>query len=357
MDISSETKPRPSTVTELARNPRSVAELRAWHGLREEETLEPGLPIIDPHHHLWIRPGHRYLLDEFLEDASSGHNVRATVFVECGAMYKASGPQALRPVGETEFANGMAAMSASGLYGSTAVCAGIVGFADLTLGEAVQDVLEAHIAAGGGRFRGIRNQAARDESLHWDKQNPKDLLLDRRFRAGFATLAPMKLTYDAWQFFTQLGDLIDLARAFPETTIVLNHLGGIVGVGGHEGRLAEEFPFWREHMRKLAEYANVVVKVGGLAMLRAGFDAALRDEPPSSEDLAALWRPYVETCIDAFGPHRCMFESDFPPDKQSCSYRVLWNVFKRLAGSYSADEKSALFHDTAARVYRLLPLA
>ena len=270
-------------------------------------------------------------------------------------MYRASGPAALRPIGETEFVNGVAAMSASGSYGSTAVCAGIVGFADLLLGEAVQEVLEAHIAAGGGRFRGIRNQAARDESLHWESQKTKDLLLDRRFRAGFARLAPMSLVYDGWQFFTQLDDVIDLARSFPDTTIVLNHVGGIVGVGGHEGRLSEEFPYWRAQMRKLAECAEVVVKVGGLGMLRAGFAPALRDEPPSSADLAALWRPYIETCIEAFGPRRCMFESNFPPDKQSCSYRVLWNVFKRLTASCSANEKAALFHDTAARVYRLPP--
>ena len=163
----------------------------------------------------------------------------------------------------------------------------------------------------------------------------------------------MDLPYDAWQFFTQIGELIDLARSFPDTTIVLNHLGGIVGVGGHEGRLAEEFPLWRTHIRNLAGCANVVVKLGGLGMLRAGFDFPLRDEPPSSEELAAAWRPYIETCIEAFGPRRCMFESNFPPDKQTCSYRVLWNAFKRLAASCSVEEKTALFHDTAARVYRL----
>lgn len=349
----SNVKRRPSSVTELARNPRSMAELRIWHKLREEEVLDPDRSIIDPHHHLWERPGQHYLLDEFLEDASSGHNIRATVFVECKAMYRASGPESLRPVGETEFANGAAAMSASGVYGSTAVCAGIVGFADLLVGDAVQDVLEAHIGAGGGRFRGIRNQAARDESLHWEVQKPKDLLADRRFRAGFAKLAPMNLPYDAWQFFTQQGEAIDLARSFPDTTIVVNHLGGIVGVGGHEGKLEQEFPLWRTHMLELAACPNVVMKLGGLGMLRAGFDFAMRDEPPSSEELAVLWRPYIETCIEVFGPQRCMFESNFPPDKQTCSYRVLWNAFKRLAASYSAQEKAALFHDTAARVYRL----
>ena len=344
-----------ATVTDLARQPRSVAELRSWLDLHQEDVLEPDLPIIDPHHHFWERPGHRYLLHEFLDDANSGHNIRATVFVECNAMYRAGGPAAMRPVGETEFANGMAAMSASGNYGSIAVSAGIVASADLLLGDAVQAVLEAHIAVSGGRVRGIRNQGATDEALPWEPQRTRHLLADSRFRAGFARLAPMNLAYDAWQYFPQLGEVIDLARSFPGTPIVLNHLGGVLGVGGYEGRREEHFPLWRTHMRNLAACENVTVKVGGLGMPRVGFDFALRAEPPTSEELAAAWRPYIETCIEAFGPQRCMFESNFPPDNHCCSYRVLWNAFKRLAASCSAEQKAALFHDTAARVYRLLP--
>lgn len=351
--MSDETTATPTTMTGWARAPRSAADLRRWHALREEPVLEPALPVVDPHHHLWDRPGHPYLLHDFLADAGSGHDIRSTVFVECNAMYKAGGPTALRPVGETEFINGMAAMSASGLYGPIAVCAGIVGFADLTLGEAVQEVLDAHIAAGGGRFRGIRHQAAHDESLHWEKQKPRGLLIDTTFRRGFARLAPTGLVFDAWLFFTQLDDLVDLARSFPDTTIVLNHLGGVLGVGAHEGRLAQEFPVWKSNMQKVADCPNVMVKVGGLGMPKAGLGAPLLATPPSSEALAASWRPYVESAIESFGANRCMFESDFPPDKQSCSYRVLWNTFKRLAADCSAEEKAALFHDTAARVYRL----
>jgi L-fuconolactonase len=221
------------------------------------------------------------------------------------------------------------------------------------LGDGVQSVLEAHMVAGGGRFRGIRNQAASDESLHWEKQRPKGMLLDPTLRAGFGRLAPMGLIYDAWQFFTQLDDVVDLARSFPNTTIVLNHLGGILGVGAHEGRLSGEFAYWKAQMRKLAPHSNVFVKVGGLGMPKVGFPAALRPKPPSSDELAVLWRPYVETSIELFGAARCMFESDFPPDKQTCSYRLLWNAFKRLSHSLSADEKADLFHDTADRVYRL----
>ena len=345
----------PRTATQRARAPRSAEELRRWQAGNPEPVLEPGIPIIDPHHHLWDRPGHPYLLPEFLADAGCGHDIRATVFVECGAMYRASGPAEMKPVGETEFVSGMAAMSASGLYGPTAVCAGIVSFADLTLGPAVQEVLDAHVAAGGGRLRGIRHQSAHDESLHWEKQKPKGLLRDARLRAGLARLVPMGLVFDAWVYFTQLGDVADLARSSPGTPIVLNHLGGVLGVGAHEGRLGEEFSVWKCGMKNLATCENVVVKVGGLGMLKAGLGAALRETPASSCELAASWRPYVETCIEMFGAERCMFESDFPPDKQSCSYSVLWNAFKRLASSSSTSEKTALFHDTAARVYQLPP--
>ncbi len=341
------------TVTQWARAPRSAEELRRWHALIEEPALEPEIPIIDPHHHLWDRPGNRYLLHDYLEDAGCGHDIRATVFVECGAMYRADGPAEMKPVGETEFINGMAAMSASGMYGPTAVCAGIVSYADLTLGPAVQDVLDAHVVAGGGRLRGIRHQAANAPSLHWEKQKPPGLLRDAALRAGLSRLAPMELVFDAWVYFTQLGDLADLARHAGDTTIVLNHLGGVLGIGAHEGRLGEDFAEWKSGLEKVAAYDNVVVKVGGLGMLKAGMGFAQRAQPPSSAELAEAWRPYVEAAIEMFGAERCMFESNFPPDKQSCSYRVIWNAFKRLAHSCSDREKASLFHGTAARVYRL----
>ena len=339
-----------------------------------EAILEPELPIVDPHHHLWdrrmlppaqgpehpfttaIKPAQRYLLDELLADTGSGHNVVATVFLECRAFYKADGPVEMRPVGETEFVNGVAAMSASGLYGETRACAGIVGNADLTLGDGVKAVLEAHERVGGGRFRGIRNSASWDpdtEVLGPLNRIQKGHYLRDDFRAGFKHLAPMGLSFDAWMLEPQLPDLLDLARAFPDTTIVLDHVGTPIGRGSYAGRLEERFPIWRENMRELAKSPNVVVKLGGLAMAFCNFPSFLAEPRVPSEQLAKEWGPYIDTCIEAFGAERCMFESNFPVDMGSCTYAVLWNAFKRLASGASADEKTALFSGTAKRVYRL----
>ena len=341
-----------------------------------EAILEPDLPIVDPHHHLWDRrnyatpaaPEHpfmtaiadarRYLLDQLLADTGSGHNVRATVFVECGAMYKSDGPAELRGVGETEFVHGIAAMSASGVYGPTRVCAGIVGKADLLLGDAVEPVLEAHIQAGGGRFRGIRNSAsfeADKEVLGPLNRVEAGLYLSDDFRKGFARLAPLGLTFDAWLLEPQLPDLIDLARAFPDQTIILDHVGTPLGRASYEGRLSERFGIWRDNIRELAKSPKVVVKLGGLAMAFCNFPSFLAEPRAPSEQLAREWGPYIESCIEAFGPERCMFESNFPVDMGSCSYATLWKAFKPVAKAYSADEKTALFSGTATKViiYRL----
>ena len=322
-----------------------------------EEILEPELAICDPHHHLWDYPGKsRYLLDELLADTGSGHRIESTVFVECGSFYREDGPEALRPVGETEFVNGVAAMSASGAYGPMRACAGIVGFADLTLGGEVEEVLAAHMVAGGGRFRGIRHAAGWDSSaaVHNSHTNPPEHLYARPdFRAGFAKLADFQMSFEAWQFHPQLPDLLDLARAFPEQPIVLDHVGGFLGIGPYEGKRDQIYPRWAANIRDLAECQNVVVKLGGLAMSMCGFGFNKREVPASSQELADAWRPYVETCIEAFGPERSMFESNFPMDKVSCSYATLWNAFKRLASGASAGEKALLFRDVARRVYRL----
>ncbi len=339
-----------------------------------EEILWPDLPIVDPHHHLWDRrnyatpaaPEHpfmtaiadarRYLLDELLADTGSGHNVIATVFVECGAMYRADGPVETRVVGETEFVNGVAAMAASGIYGETKACAGIVSRADLMLGDDVVPVLEAHIKAGGGRFRGIRNSASYDadnEVLGPLNRLEAGFYLSDGFRKGFKHLAPMGLTFDAWLLEPQLPEVIDLARAFPETTIVLDHVGTPIGRGSYEGKLAERFGVWRDNIRELAKSPKVVVKLGGLAMAFCNFPSFLAEPRAPSEQLAAEWGPYIETCIEAFGAERCMFESNFPVDMGSCTYPVLWNAFKRIAKGASAAEKTALFSGTATKVYRL----
>jgi L-fuconolactonase len=341
-----------------------------------EAILEPELPIVDAHHHLWDRPAAmiaamppprhgfeqvtrrvpRYLLDQLLADVGSGHNIRATVYMQCGSMYRANGPAALRPVGETEFVNGIAAMTASGRYGPVRACAGIVGHADLTLGDAAAEVLEAHIAAGGGRFRGIRHSAS------WD-QDPNvlgplaggspGLYRSARFREGFARLAPLGLSFDAWMLEPQLGDLVDLANAFPDTQIILDHVGTPLGIASYAGRRDERFPIWRENIRALARLPKVSVKLGGLAMAFCGFPSFLSSPPAPSTQLAAEWKPYVEACIEAFGVERCMFESNFPVDLGSCDYDVLWNAFKHIAAGYSQGEKTALFSGTASRVYRL----
>jgi predicted TIM-barrel fold metal-dependent hydrolase len=303
-----------------------------------------------------IRDIPRYLLDELLTDLKSGNNVIGTVYMECGAMYRADGPEALRCVGETEFVNGVAAMSASGLYGNLRACAGIVGHVDFRY-EGVEDVLRSHIAAGHGRFRGIR------QSCSWDADPgvlgplhgrvPEGLYRDAGFREGFKCLARLGLSFDAWLLEPQLPDLIDLARAFPDTVIVLDHVGTPLGIAAYAGRREERFEVWRENIRALGKCANVHVKLGGLPMPFAGWRKRMAEPLPTSETLAAQWKPYIETCIETFGPERGMFESNFPVDRFGADYAALWNAFKRLAAGYSAAEKTALFSGTAKKVYRL----
>ena len=328
-----------------------------WLDRRREEILEPELPIVDPHHHLVDRPETgRYLLPDLLADIGSGHNVTATVYLEWLSMYRAQGPVERRPIGEIEFANGVAAMAASGTYGTTKVCAGIVGYADLARGASVETVLEAMIAAGGGRFRGIRFiTASHSDQAAWGSPiiRPAGLLTDPRVREGIARLAPLGLSVDAWMYHTLLGDLVVLARVFPETPIVLDHVGGAIGLGPYAGKRDEVFAEWNGKIRELAACPNVHIKLGGLGMRMFGFTHHMGELPPSSEELAAAWRPYIETCIAAFGPERAMFESNFPVDKGSCGYAALWNAFKRIAAGYSAAEKTALFAGTASKFYRL----
>ena len=337
-----------------------------------EPILEPDLPIIDPHHHLWDlrammgafpQPLHSfiasialtpyYAFNEIQAEIASGHNVIGTVFMECGAFYNAAASDALKVVGEVEFVNGVAAQSASGLYGPARLCAAIIGHADLRLGDGARPVLEALLAAS-PRFTGIRHAAAWDadpDVLGPPFHHPGGLYLDAEFRKGFAHLGQLGLTFDAWLLEPQLGDLLDLARAFPDQKIVLDHCGTPLGMGSYHGKLPERFDTWRGMMHQIGSCPNVSVKLGGLAMSFAG----LPDHGPAaglgSEALAAMWRPYIETCIEAFGPHRGMFESNYPVDKWGASYPVLWNAFKRLTAGASADEKAALYAGNAARFY------
>jgi predicted TIM-barrel fold metal-dependent hydrolase len=321
-----------------------------------EAILDPELPIVDPHHHLWLRGGHTYLLDELLADLNTGHNVVATVFEECHSMYRADGPPEMRAVGETQFVAGIAAMSESGNYGRTRVAVGIVGAADLTLGDRVEPVLVAQLRAGGGRFRGVRHSAGYDaDPIIGNSGTGVAPQLYRRpdFRAGLARLSALGLSFDAWLYHPQLADVIELARAFPATPIVMGHVGGFLGYGPYSGRHAEEFAAWKRAMTELAGCPNVVVKLGGMVNRGAGYDFHAAATAPSSETMAAVWRPFVETCIELFGARRCMFESNFPVDKMAVGYAQLWNAFKRIAAGASRDEKLAMFAGTAARVYRL----
>ncbi|NQV99956.1 MAG: amidohydrolase family protein [Rhodospirillales bacterium] len=331
-----------------------------WLTLTTEETLEPDLPICDPHHHLWEfryeRSANRYLLNDILEDINVGHNIVSTVFMECGAMWKADGPPPMRVIGETEFVNGIAAMSASGMYGPCKVAAGIICTADLTLGAPVGAVLDAQLAAGGGRVRGIRY------GLPWDASDvvpkartlpPQHLMRDETFRQGFAELAKRNMSFEIWCYHHQLPDAIDLARAFPDTTIILDHFGGPLGVGPYAGKADEVYATWCQDITELAKCQNVNAKLGGINMIENGFGWHEKPKPPSSQELMEATRRYYEFTIAQFGVDRCMFESNFPVDQVSCSYNVLWNSFKRLTAGYSAEEKAKLYHDTATRVYRL----
>jgi predicted TIM-barrel fold metal-dependent hydrolase len=323
-----------------------------WH----EEILEPDLPIVDPHHHLWDRPGWRYLLEEFLADVNSGHNVVASVFVQCRSMYRRDGPEDLRPLGETEFVNGVAAMSASGSYGPARICAGIVGHADLRLGARVHDVIEAHVRAAGGRFRGIRHISAWDADasiMNPSYRPPPGLLADHGFREGFARLAPLGLSFDAWLYHPQIDELTALAQKFSDTQIVLDHVGGPLGIGRYAEEREQVFARWAASIRALARCENVSMKLGGLGMRIGGFDFHRQPRPLASEALAHAWRPYFETCIDSFGTGRCMFESNFPVDKGAYGYAAFWNACKILTRTAGAAEKADLFSGTAARFYRL----
>jgi predicted TIM-barrel fold metal-dependent hydrolase len=326
-----------------------------WLEQVTEDILEPERPICDPHHHLWDHPGNPYLLPQLLADLGSGHTVVSTVHVECASMYRCDDTAARAPLGETEFVNGVAAMTASGNYGDLRACAGIVGFADLLLGEAVGAVLDEHMRLS-PRFRGIRHACAWDASPDIRISHvapPPGLYLRDDFRAGFAELEKRGLSFDAWLYHPQIPELTALARAFPDTTIVVDHFGGPLGIGPYAGRQDEIFPQWQRDFGELASCPNVYAKLGGIAMRINGFGFHKLAKPPGSDELLAVTGRYYRHALDCFGPERCMFESNFPVDRASCSYAVLWNAFKKLAAPLPAADRDWLFHDTAAAVYRL----
>lgn len=330
-----------------------IASTEDWLCQVKEEPLEPHLPICDAHHHLWDRPASRYLVDDLVADAA-GHNVVSTVFVECMANYREDGPEAMRPVGETVYIDALAEACLRDPSHNIQCSAAIIGYADLRLGQNVLPVLEAHLESSPIRFKGTRHGVGWDEGpdVPISHTKPKKgQLLDSTFREGVACLQGLGLLYEVYLYHTQLLELADLARALPDQRIVLNHFGGPLGCGPYAGKRQEVFEVWKQGIAEVAACPNVVAKLGGIAMPRNGFGWHERAVPPTSMELAEVYAPYYHYCIDQFGPSRCMFESNFPVEKQSCSYTVLWNAFKRMASQYSIAEKADMFLGVAERVY------
>jgi L-fuconolactonase len=338
---------------------RSNLELETWFAQASRETaIEADLPIVDTHHHLWDDSRGRFLLPELLADIDeSGHRIVAGVFVECRSGYRVDGPPQLAAVGEVALALREGEASDRRTGGQPRIAEAIVAYADLAIGEGAKDVLEAELAAAHGRLRGIRYPLTWDSdaaiSPYLSRGVPPRQALQEKFREGLAQLAPLGLHFECWHYHPQLNDAVNLARAFPETTIVVNHTGGALGVGGYSTQREEVFRDWKRSIEALAQCENVQMKLGGLGMTCFGFGFHERERPPTSRELARSWHPYVTTCIEAFGPSRCMFESNWPPDKQSCGYAELWNAFKVITASASAGERAELYAGTAARVYRI----
>ena len=327
-----------------------------WLDLVREEIVDPDRPIIDPHHHLWHNSlGGAYLVDNLWQDTGSGHNVVKTVFVECHAEYRKEGEEHLKPLGETEFVAHQAAVSAAGGSGKAEIAA-IVGNADLTRGEAARDVLEAPKDLGCGKFRGVRHAGARDphpEALMIAGRAPEGLYLQEQFQIGVNILAELGLTYDTWHYHHQNQDFASLARACPDTQMILDHFGTPLGVGPYESQREEIFEQWKLDIEEIAQCKNVVAKIGGLAMPDNGFGWHARKTPPTSDEFVSAQSRYYQHTIECFGPDRCMMESNFPVDRLSLSYHVLYNGLKKIVADFSEDEKHAMFYGTAARIYSI----
>jgi predicted TIM-barrel fold metal-dependent hydrolase len=329
-----------------------------WLAQHTEEAVDPDRVIVDPHHHLWSNRGGVYLADDLIADTRGSHNVVKTVFVECRSKYDRDAAEHLQPVGETMFvAEQAAAASAGGDDGRSVEIGAIVSFANMLLGEAVEEVLAAHDGAGNGLFRGIRHAVTHDPDpeVPGSHSGSTEGMMDTpEFHAGVATLGRMGFSFDSWMYHPQLPQLTRLARANPDTTIILDHLGGPVGIGSYADRRDEAMADWRASMTELATCDNVNVKVGGIGMDNYyGTGWSDRPTPPTSDDVVAHWADRVHFCIDTFGPGRCMMESNFPVDRQTLSYPVLWNGLQKMAARYSDAEQDLLFSGTATRVYGL----
>ena len=328
----------------------------AWLASVTEPIIEPERRIIDPHHHLWESPAGmwgRYVLEDLWADTDSGHNIEKTVFIECRSGYAEESPEHLQPVGETRYVAGVAAESAK--TAGKATIAAIVGHANLTLGDTVEEVFAAHEEAGNGLFRGIRHAGPFDTTgtLKNPGRNTESPYLNPEFQAGVRRLGRLGYTYDTWHFFHQNHEYLKLARACPDTTMVLDHFGTPLGVGPYAGKQAEIYQQWKSDIEEIAQCPNVVAKLGGMAMPDNGFGWHDDPAPPSSDAFVAAQRKYFLHTIECFGPERCMFESNYPVDRLSISYHVLWNGLKKIVAEFSESEKDAMFYGTAARVYQI----
>tara|TARA_B100001142_G_scaffold210629_1_gene208794 strand:- start:156 stop:1181 length:1026 start_codon:yes stop_codon:yes gene_type:complete len=331
-----------------------------WLEITKEEIIEPGLPICDPHHHYWdLRvertPYGRYLLHELLNDIND-HNVTSTVFIEARAMYSADLEKDYRPVGEVEFVEGLSAASASGLYGKSRASASIIGHANLNLGNKVEPILESLLEASPKRFKGIRHIVAWDDDKKVDSipvYNLEEQMGTKKFIDGAKVLSKMGLSFDSYMYFHQLPQLLNLAKEVPDLPIVVDHIGGILLVGEYANKKEEILKIWEKNISDLSDCPNVEIKLGGLGMPITGHDWHLRNTPIGSEELANQMKYFLDYCIEKFGPQRGMFESNFPVDKVSFSYNVLYNAFKRYSKNYSKSERAAMFHDNAIRFYKV----
>jgi predicted TIM-barrel fold metal-dependent hydrolase len=339
--------------------PKTVRELQAWHRCTPiEPALEPEFPIVDAHHHLYgaLMDDQHYRVEDLRQDVSSGHHVMATVYAEAfNSAWRPDGPPSMRSLGEVEMIVRVSAQSRTDGQGACQVAAGIVSNVDLTLGDGAVAVLEAHSAAAQGRLRGVRVHATWDPGPvgRFTYSAPQHILADTRFRQGFALLERFDLSFDALVFHTQLAEVAALADAFPHTRIVLNHVGTVLGVADYRARPDSVFAGWENDMRALARRPNISVKIGGMGMLLFGFGFEDADRPATSSALVQAWKPFIDVCVDAFGTQRCMFESNFPVDKQSCAYVALWNAFKLSTLACTDGERRDLFYRTACRTYRL----
>ena len=325
----------------------------AWLAQIKEDVLDPDRDIVDPHHHLWPQPSMGYNLAELLSDTTDGHCVSQTVYMECGAAYFEDGPEHLKCVGETEFIATAAKLARE--EGGPTQIAGLVARADLRDGN-LDSTLEAHEAAAEGLFRGIRQAGACAEGIEGliiPGGAEARLFEQDAFRRGVEHLGAKGLTFDTWLYHFQLPEFIELARAIPDTTMILDHFGTPLGVGPFADQREAIFEKWKSDIEALAKCPNVFMKLGGLAMPDNGFGWYGREMPPTSDEFVDAQLPYYEHTIAYFGPERCMFESNFPVDRLSVGYRVLWNAFKKMTSHFSEEDKNLMFSGVARKVYRL----